>query len=548
MYLPRLAGNRYGRSVRRRTAAAVIVGVSLGLVMPGVSQAGSARFQYGVSASEVTSSSAILWSRPGRAGRATLEVATTPTFRACAGGFTGSAKGLRGCIRLSRTVRASDDYTAQLRVLGLRPGTRYYYRWRQGGARSETGRLRTAPSAGADRTIRFSYSGDADAQRAPGQTQPFYNNFEVYREMAQEGNDFNLNFGDTIYSDTEVPGAGPPALSVAAKWSKYKQNHAMANLRLLKRSAPILYHWDDHEFINDFTIPENGQALYDRSVRAYLDYEPTTYSDARGIYRSFRWGRNVEVFMLDQISFRSAKADDGGACDNPPGSGSPDLAPTAPQATRNLFAVVVPALANPVSQECLDRINDPNRTMLGRRQYDAFTRAVERSTATWKIIMNEKPIQQFYALPYDRWEGYAAERLRLIRDLRDNVDNVIFLTTDTHANFINDVRFRTLEPGGPLNSGIQEVITGPVATMTFSREIDSAVGQPGAGELITGLFFKPQPPGGVGMSCAQPDVYSYAQVTATRTRLTVAPRDLAGRPVRESDPDAPCGPVVLSAK
>ena len=28
--------------------------------------------------------------------------------------------------------------------------------------------------------------------------------------------------------------------------------------------------------------------------------------------------------------------------------------------------------------------------------------------------MNELPIQQFYVDPYDRWEGYAAERTRLI--------------------------------------------------------------------------------------------------------------------------------------
>ena len=29
--------------------------------------------------------------------------------------------------------------------------------------------------------------------------------------------------------------------------------------------------------------------------------------------------------------------------------------------------------------------------------------------------MNETPIQQFYALPYDRWEGYAYERVQLLQ-------------------------------------------------------------------------------------------------------------------------------------
>ena len=33
--------------------------------------------------------------------------------------------------------------------------------------------------------------------------------------------------------------------------------------------------------------------------------------------------------------------------------------------------------------------------------------------------MNELPIQQYYILPYDRWEGYEAERQRVLRALQD---------------------------------------------------------------------------------------------------------------------------------
>ena len=63
--------------------------------------------------------------------------------------------------------------------------------------------------------------------------------------------------------------------------------------------------------------------------------------------------------------------------------------------------------------------------------------------------MNEVPIQQFYALPYDRWEGYAAERTKLLTFLKENVKNAVFLTTDVHANMVNDARLQTLEPGRP---------------------------------------------------------------------------------------------------
>ena len=83
------------------------------------------------------------------------------------------------------------------------------------------------------------------------------------------------------------------------------------------------------------------------------------------------------------------------------------------------------------------------------------------------------PIQQYYVLPFDRWEGYAAERRRLLRFLSSSVKNVVFLTTDVHATLVNDARLQTLEPGGPKNSGILDVTVGPAATANFGLEIDT---------------------------------------------------------------------------
>src|SRR5205814_1338101 len=133
---------------------------------------------------------------------------------------------------------------------------------------------------------------------------------------------------------------------------------SIANMRRIRATTGMYDHWDDHEFINDFSIPENGRRLYSRSVRAFRDYEPVTFSKKRGIYRSFRWGKSLELFFLDERSFRSAKASANGVCDNPD-TGQPDLAPTAPQTTRNVFASVIPSLANPVSQQCKNKINSP---------------------------------------------------------------------------------------------------------------------------------------------------------------------------------------------
>ena len=93
--------------------------------------------------------------------------------------------------------------------------------------------------------------------------------------------------------------------------------------------------------------------------------------------------------------------------------------------------------------------------MLGSAPAGRFKRASSKSTATFKVIFNELPIQQYYALPYDRWEGFEAERQKLLKFLADNVKNVVFLTTDVHANLVNDARLKTLESGGPVDRGIR---------------------------------------------------------------------------------------------
>jgi phosphodiesterase/alkaline phosphatase D-like protein len=484
-------------------------------------------FRHGVASGEMTATSALLWTRSNEPGPVRLFVWPFPR------------KGMPVAQLDLRATRAR-DLVVQRRVHGLEPNRRYTYAFTVAVGRitiAAAGEFRTAPRPSDPQVIRFAISGDADGATDPRTGRPGFNRFQVYGRMAAERNHFNVNLGDTIYSDSEIGGL-PPALTVPAKWAKYRQNLGYGHLRNLRRGTGLYSHWDDHEFVNDFTRAEHGAAVYRAGLTAFRDYAPVAYTAATGLYRSFRWGRHLELFFLDERSFRSAKART--ACGG-------DLAPTAPQDVRNAFAALVPALATPVAPACLAAIGDAGRTMLGARQYAAFTRAIRASTATWKVIVNEVPIQQYYALPYDRWEGYAAERERLLRFLQANVKNVLFLTTDTHANFVNEVRLSTLGPSGPVGTGIWEVVTGPVATNTQNDEVDATLGRPGMGSALVNLFYKPQPPRGVGMACASADVYSYAEVRVAAATITVTPKDSQGRIVREETGGA-CGPFTFTAR
>jgi alkaline phosphatase D len=551
-------------SSRRLVPVLVLAALLAALTVAPAASAGQKGFKYGVSAAEVTQRSAIFWARTTKPGNVWLQLRRNGKLGTCRPSRLPNGRRIKS--------KRKNDLTVQLRLRHLQPSKSYVYRFcAPGGRHSATGRFKTAPRKSSRKLIRFGLSGDQDARPLPGGDEPYWNDFEVWNRIRRQGNDFNVLMGDTIYSDTEVPGytLEDVALTVQQKWGAYKTNLGMKSWTRARGSAAYYGHWDDHEFVNDFSRHENrfpysndgvfqgvnkikGEKLYRRGVRAFRDYNPVSYSKKLGLYRHDRWGKNLEVFFLDERSFRSASADYDGACDNPAGSGNPDLAPTAPQSVRNVFAAIAPPLAHPVSQECLDAINDPNRTMLGARQLRRFKKDISKSKATFKVILNEVPIQQFYALPYDRWEGYAAERKNLLRFLDKKVDNAVFLTTDVHANMVNDARFNTLGGPGVKDSGILDITTGPIATENFAGEINSAVGNPAAGALVTQLFFQPQPPSGVGMQCAATDQFSYAEVAVSSTRMTVDLLDDHDNRVKNtgdaSQPAPPCSRVVIPAK
>jgi alkaline phosphatase D len=525
-----------------RCLAAVAAAAGALLLLP-AGALGAKVFKSGQTAGEITAHSAIVWARAIRPVKVRAHVATDPRFR-------------HQVARPRIKAKPKNDMTVQRKVRGLKPGRTYHYRFCTVRTHrcSGSGQFETAPARGDAKTIRFAYTGDESGAHEPGSDRPFWGYFGAWKSIVGENNDFNIDFGDTIYSDPEVPGwADRTALSVPEKWAMYRRKLRVRNMRRVRAATGMYNHWDDHEFRNDFSIPEFGRKVYKHGVRAFRDFEPVHYTQQSGLYRTVRWGKNLELFFLDERSFRSAKASANGVCDNPD-TGQPDLAPTAPDDKRRFFSALIPSLKAPVSPACKRAIDNPKQTMLGKAQLNRFLDDVQSSNARWKVVMNETPIQQFYGLPYDRWEGYAYERVQLLKALQAaDVKNLVFLTTDTHAAFANIVRLRTLDgdvapsnaPAQPTDTPYSDFIIGPVATARFWQEIDDTTGEPNSGRLLSQVFFKPPPPQGVGMACAQGGENSYAEVTVKGGSLTVDYKQADGSPVTDID-GTTCGPYVLT--
>ncbi len=231
------------------------------------------------------------------------------------------------CARsATATALAATGGVARFVARGLTPATRYYYRFKVGaGATSETGTFVTAPAPGVSANLRLAFSGDADGTHVGGTPA---HSFGLLDAVTAERPDVFIFLGDTIYSDSSL--ASHRAHTLDDYRAKYLESRTIAPMRALLRATSVIAIWDDHEVENDFDSETVNPVKFAAGHQAFVEAWPITEQPRRRLYRSFRWGKDVEVIVLDLRSYRSRQVSKTTACDNPPGSGVADLAPALP--------------------------------------------------------------------------------------------------------------------------------------------------------------------------------------------------------------------------
>ena len=264
---------------------------------------------------------------------------------------------------------------------------------------------------------------------------------------------------------------------------------------------------------------------------AFLSRNPAVTGKI-GLFRRARWGRNLDLFLIDARSFRSPDAR--AAC---PATGGPDQAPTMPDVARGTSAI--PSLANPVAAGCRDAIDAPDRRMLGSAQYAALLDALKQSPTRFKVLVSPVPLGQYYVDPYDRAEGFGSERRRLIDALRDPANglrNVVVLAGAAGGTLAGELRLQTLEDGGAIGTGIREIATGKGADGMLAARPDADRWK---------LILHGALPTGVGLACTALSTTAYLRVTVTKTLLSVTLRDARRKPVTDDASGQPCVAVSV---
>lgn len=503
-------------------------------------------FTDGVASGDVTPSQAILWTRVDGPARVSVEVYNNASLA----WWT-----LRSWGRTS--TDASRDFTVKIDVKFLRPNTQYWYRFRSGANTSPVGTFKTAPRAHEEDcwhwwwfgchtgptnpNVKFGYTGDFDVTKIPqtptntgvpshpgNPPQGSVGPGKVLDALRAENPDFWSFLGDTIYQDSSFRSSGP-AITLPEYRATYREQRSYPAVQGILAATSTYAQWDDHEVYNDFdatvdpTRYANGRKSYleNNPVREKFLHDTSCVGDP--MYRKFSWGDSTDLFIPDERSCRSKESTQ--ACLG-------DLAPTLPQSARQTFPFSLFLTPTPPSG-CTASLNDPSRTLLGPVQKAKLKHDLLHSDAQYKFIINEVPIQQFYVLPYDRWEGYVAERNEILDFIRNNsISNVIFLTTDTHATIQNEVYKDFFSDPGKI---ADEMVSGPIGTETYQQEVLAVAGPVGLFAVTTAFNAFTR------VECRNFNKYSYGSVNVTAGGTTqITSKDDTGTPVtNEKIPPVP---------
>ena len=427
----------------------------------------------GVTDGDATDTAFIAWTRTDGPGAVTLEVASDAEFASVVATQTGL------------TPNPAGDNTVKTEVTGLSPATQYYYRFSQGAAVSRPGRIRTAPSAAATTPVRFVWTGDANAYFKP---------YTVLDSILDDDPDLFLYVGDTIYGDD--PRSGTGVATVRADYHvKYRENRADASMRNVLANYGTVSTWDDHEVTNDFYGTDPSPALQAQMTdgnAAFRDYLPIrdNTGDPMQLYRNFQWGQAAEFFLIDDRQYRD-----------------PQAYLTEPACLSMGEPVTLPGAT------CTAEINNPARTYLGAAQKAWLKNALLNSTATFKFVMNGPLISSLLFLPFDRWEGYAAEQQEMINYIKtNNIENVIFLSTDIHALIVND------QVGNATPPIIREFVSGAIGMDPIYRELPASIS--GFVPTLPTLF--------PTISYFDIDRFNYGVIDVSTTQATITYRDATG--------------------
>ena len=309
-----------------------------------------------------------------------------------------------------QSVEAGDDFTYQFKLTDLRPNVRYQFvaRCRISADGSEgqvvEGSFKTAPKADDPTKVSFTVvTGQGFWRRDDEQK-----GHTIYKSMLALKPDFFAHTGDIVYYDKRRP----VAHSVAMARLKWNRIYALPYQRDFHNHVSSYFIKDDHDTWQNDCWPtmdnsRMGDFTFVQGQKIFLEQVPM----GENTYRTVRWGKLLQIWMVEGRDFRSANT-------------MPD---------------------------------GPDKTIWGDEQKAWFKRTVKASDATFRVLISPTPI-----VGPDREskndnhanEGFTYEGRELRRFIADQ-KNMIVICGDRHWQYV------TADP----ETGLGEYSTGPTSNV-----------------------------------------------------------------------------------
>ena len=310
--------------MRLTAKAALVILILLNTVRP--SGAAEVHMATGLRIGEVTSNSAIVWCRltaakerlwdgerrVGRAGKRTVEFDETINPDKLHGAAPGAAGQLRllwgvGDRQLGQSdwvaVGRKTDFSHQFALHRLQPNQLHWIR-AEGRATDSgeatvfrAGRFHTAATKDTWQDVTFTViTGQAyrDLDHKDG--------FHIYPAMQKLQPDFIVPTGDTVYYDSEKPRARTLELA-RHHWHRM---YSMPRVVSFHQLVPGYWEKDDHDTYNNDGWPGQKVAwmkpfTFEQGLATFREQVPMRKST----YRTVRWGKGLQVWMVEGRDFRS---------------------------------------------------------------------------------------------------------------------------------------------------------------------------------------------------------------------------------------------------
>jgi len=203
-----------------------------------------------------------------------------------------------------QTATKESDCTAQFQINDLTAGTLYNYCIE---ARPDSNSVITAVMHGTFRTAPPKDS-TADIVCTTASDHEWWDResnegHKVYKSMLKLNPDFFVHSGDYVYYDRP----GPYAVNISYARHKWNRMNGLPNIVDFYSQIPSYFQSDDHDTYCDDARPGQrsdklGDFTFEQGLAVH--YEQTPLVPGRP-YRTFRWGKDLQIWLVDGREFRT---------------------------------------------------------------------------------------------------------------------------------------------------------------------------------------------------------------------------------------------------